>query len=187
MKHQSLLDRIPQVQDLQSASLLLLFCAVPSQTTFSACCTQCPPEYSFRNMTATSRDVWNSCSTQPSQTPHGQWPHCYWLWVGLRSASGGRQVSFWSSWADVLHMVRLRHPAVAETMLEGLNSDDPRHSHIQGAVVARSLCKTWGSVLLSGTLWPTVNVPMGSPMMMMSVHDIAVGNEWQPRTPMVSS
>ena len=60
------------------------------------------------------------------------------LALGLRSASRGRQVSFWSSWADVLHMVRSRHQAVAETMLEGLNSDDPRHSHIQEAIVARS-------------------------------------------------
>ena len=64
--------------------------------------------------------------------------------LGLRSASRGRQVSFWSSWADVLHMVRLRHPAVAETMLEGLNSDDSRHSHIQGAVVARSRLQDMG-------------------------------------------
>ena len=76
--------------------------------------------------------------------------------LGLRSASRGRQVSFWSSWADVLHMVRLRHPAVAETMLEGLNSDDPRH---RGQSSHDLVCKTWGSVLLSGTFWPTVNVP----------------------------
>ena len=107
VKHQSLFDRITQVQDLQSALLLLLICA--GQTTFSVCCTQKPPGCSLRNMIVPSRDVWNSCSTQPSQTP-----------------------------ADVLHMVRLRHPAVAETMLESLNSDDPRHSHLQGTVVARS-------------------------------------------------
>ena len=41
-------------------------------------------------------------------------------------------------------MVRLRHLAVAETMLEGLNSDDPRHSHIHGAVVARSRLQDMG-------------------------------------------
>ena len=38
----------------------------------------------------------------------------------------------------------LRHLAVAETMLEGLNSDDPRHSHIHGAVVARSRLQDMG-------------------------------------------
>ena len=64
--------------------------------------------------------------------------------LGLRSASRGRQVSFSSSWPDVLHVVRLRHRAVAETMLEGLNSNDPRHSHIQGAVVARSRLQDLG-------------------------------------------
>ena len=34
VKHQSLLDRIPHVQDLQSAWLLLLFCAVPRPNYF---------------------------------------------------------------------------------------------------------------------------------------------------------
>ena len=78
---------------------------------------------------------------QPSKTPHGQRPHC------VRSTSKGWQMSFLSNWADVLHVVRLRRQW---------------HSHIQGEIVARSRCKTWGSVLLNGTLWPMVNVPMGS-------------------------
>ena len=47
------------------------------------------------------------------------------------------------------------------------------------AVVAQSRLQD-RSVLLSGTLWPTVNVPLASPILMMSVQDIAVGNEWQP-------
>ena len=64
--------------------------------------------------------------------------------LGLRSASRGRKVSFWSSWADVLHMIRQRHPLVAEFMLETLGSDDPGHFHLQGAADARSRLEDMG-------------------------------------------
>ena len=146
VKHQSLLDRIPQVQDLQSAWLLLLFCAVPR------------PNYFLRMLHPEATRVFaaqhdSSVKRCLEQLIHATIPDTTWPvatlplalgGLGLRSASRGRQVSFWSSWADVLHMVRLRHPAVAETMLEGLNSDDPRHSHIQEAVVARSRLQDMG-------------------------------------------
>ena len=63
--------------------------------------------------------------------------------LGLRSAQRGRQVSYWASWADVLNMVRLRHPAIVETMLTGLASGDPGH-HLQGAIDARDRLQDMG-------------------------------------------
>ena len=62
--------------------------------------------------------------------------------LGLRSAHRGRQVSFWSS-SEVLHMVRLRHPDMAATMLRGLMSDDPGH-HLGVALAARNRLQDMG-------------------------------------------
>ena len=146
VKHQSLLDRIPQVQDLQSGWLLLLFCAVPTPNYFLR---MLHPE-ATRVFAAQHDSSVERCLEQLLHTtiPDTMWPVATLPLalggLGLRSASSGRQVSLWSSWADVLHIARLRHPATSETMLEGLNSDDPRHSHIQGAVVARSRLQDMG-------------------------------------------
>lgn len=63
--------------------------------------------------------------------------------LGLRSAHRGRQTSFWSNWADVLHMVRLRHPATSETMLRRLASGNPGH-HFGGELVARDRLQDMG-------------------------------------------
>ena len=143
VKHQSLLDRIPQVQDLQSAWLLLLFCAIPR------------PNYFLRVSRGYSGV---RCATrQFRQEVFGTAPHKH---PRRHMARGHIATGFgWAGFAerfkrpagvvlvqlgDVLHMVRLRHPAAAETMLEGLNSDDPRHSHIHGAVVARSRLQDMG-------------------------------------------
>ena len=43
--------------------------------------------------------------------------------LGLRSAVRTRAPSFWASWADTLHMIHLRHPAVADEIVSG--TSDP--------------------------------------------------------------
>ena len=55
--------------------------------------------------------------------------------LGLRSACRGRHVFYWANWTDVLHMVRLRHPFVAESVLAGLANNHPGH-HLHGAATA---------------------------------------------------
>ena len=88
VKHQFLLDRIPQVQDLQSAWFLLLFFTAQAQLPSPHVAPRGHPGCSLRNMIAPSRAAWNSCSTHPSQTPP-PWPSALGGLV-LRSASRGR-------------------------------------------------------------------------------------------------
>ena len=145
-KHQSLLDRIPQVQDLQSAWLLLLFCAAPR------------PNYVLRMLHPDVTRVFaaqhdGSIRRCLDQLLHTSVPDRSWIvatlplargGLGLRSASRGRKVSYWSSWADVLHMIRQRHPLVADFMVETLSRDRPNHFHLQGAADARSRLEDMG-------------------------------------------
>ena len=137
-KQQVLLDRIPHVSDLQCAWLLLLFCASPRPNYILRMLHPCATrKFAIQHVASVKR-----CFEQLLHTtvPGDSWDIASMPLVmgglGLRSAHRGRQVSFWSSWADVLHMVRLRHPEMAATMLRGLTSDDPGH-HLSGALVAR--------------------------------------------------
>ena len=143
--HQVLLDRIPHVQDLQSAWLLLVFFASPR------------PNYILRMLHpvatrefARQHDL--SAKRCLEQILHTTIPEETWTLasmplvmggLGLRSAQRGRQVSYWASWADVLDMVWLRHPAVAENMLTGLTSGDPGR-HLEGALDARDRLQDLG-------------------------------------------
>ena len=103
VKHQSLLDRIPQVQDLQSAWLLLLFCNVRMSNYFLR---MLHPEVT-RVFAVQHDSSVKRCLEQVLHTtiPDATWPVAPLPLalggLGLRSASRCRQVS--SSWADVLH------------------------------------------------------------------------------------
>ena len=81
--------------------------------------------------------------------------------LGLRSAHRGRQVSFWSSWADVLHMVRLRHLEMAATMLRGLRRPEgfpdfedvgPRHRSWQ-----REATQEANNFFMNTAVWPRLS------------------------------
>ena len=41
--------------------------------------------------------------------------------LGLTSAVRSRVAAHWSSWADCIHMIRQRHPSVAETLITGIH------------------------------------------------------------------
>ena len=45
--------------------------------------------------------------------------------LGLGSAVRVRHAVHWASWGDSLRMVRARHPAVAERMIDGLQANAP--------------------------------------------------------------
>ena len=110
--HQVLLDRIPHVQDLQSAWLLFLFCASPrpncilqmlhpdATREFASQRPHCEEVFGADSAHHDPRANMDSCQNASSD---GR--------LGLRSAQRGRQVSYWANWADVLNMVRSRHPA----------------------------------------------------------------------------
>ena len=138
-KHRSLMEKIPLFADLQCAWLLLVFCAAPRPnnvlrmlhpsathefaTPHDASVKRC---FELLLHNPVSDDAW-SIATLPLIMGG----------LGLRSACRRRHVSYGASWADVLHMIRLRHTLVAESMLAGLASNHPGY-HLQGAATAWS-------------------------------------------------
>ena len=125
-EHQVLLDRIPHVPDVQSAWLLLLHCASarahyllrvvrPEQvqefagnhdTRLWACLCVIlgiPPDMCDRMSHAT---------TALPLVLGG---------LGLRSTVRTSPSAFWASWADCLHMVHQRHPAVSALLVHHLD------------------------------------------------------------------
>ena len=157
-EHQVLLDRIPHVPDVQSAWLLLLHCASaranyllrvvsPEQvqefagnhdTRLWACLCAIlgiPPDMCDRMSHATA--------TLPLVLGG----------LGLRSAVRTSPSAFWASWADCLHMVHQRHPAVSALLVHHLDgaTDTP---HLGAAVqVARALEGVHGFEVPS---WPAL-------------------------------
>ena len=127
---------------------LLLFCAVPRPNYFLRILHPKTTRVSLRNMITLSRAA-------PRNHPRHHMASG-WVCGALREAgrclSGpvGPTCCTWS-----VHVT----PLWRETMLEGLNSDDPRHSHIQGAVVARPRLQDMGFRPPEWRLWPTVHVP----------------------------
>ena len=94
------------MQDLQSAWLLLLFCAAPCRITSSALHPDVTRVFAAQHICSIRRCL--------EQLLHTTVPDRSWTvatlplamgGLGLRSASRGRKVSFLSSWADVLHMI----------------------------------------------------------------------------------
>ena len=97
------------MQDLQSAWLLLLFCASSRATFFSACACQLSPILSpqydnqvWQCLCALFVSTRRQCSAEyrPS-VAHGG--------LGVRSASRTCHAAYWSSWADCLSTFRERH------------------------------------------------------------------------------
>ena len=121
-KHRVLYERILQVQDLQSAWLLLLFCA-NSRATYSL--RGIPPAETAQFARAHDNATW-SCFTTLLGLPFGTERQdlasvpfasggC-----GLHSALRSRAPAHWASWADSLRMIHRRHPAVAHIMIQHL-------------------------------------------------------------------
>ena len=120
------------------------FALFPSQTTFSACYPRSHPGVRWKHGTSVKKCFWQLLHTIPDTCSCPVGPMC----------------CIWSAYVTR----QMPRPCWRVTVM----------THViptQGAVVARPHLQTWGSVLLSGTLWPTVNVRMGSPILMTSVHD----------------
>ena len=154
--HRLLLGRIPAIQDLQSAWLLLLFCA-SSRATYHL--RVCHPEFAAPFARQHDIQVWECLATLLGHTP----PQSSWELaslpmhmggLGLRSAARVACAAHWGSWADCLHTVAQRHENIAHTMAEALSSPPVDAVHIGGAVASRRQlatigydCPDWASVL----------------------------------------
>ena len=122
-EHKELLRRIPFVQDVQAAWLLLLYCAVP-RANFWLRTVQ--PEMTVSYAERHDQDLW-ACLSDVLQVdvPCSEVVSSASLplslgGVGLGSAQRIRQAANWASWADCLEMVQARHPTVAAAMIEGI-------------------------------------------------------------------
>ena len=124
-EHQTLLDRIPVVPDLQCAWAILLHCA-SAGTNYVIRVVR--PEQSLRFARCHDEGLWR-CMCNLLELPRD----CVFPVVkdsctlplvlgglGLRSATTTREPAFWVSWADALHMIHQRNPTIADEVVEGL-------------------------------------------------------------------
>ena len=122
-EHEELLRRIPAIQDVQSAWLLLLYCAVPRANYWFR---TVQPELTAAFAERHDKDVW-TCLCEilqinmvgPKVVSSASLPVTL-GGVGLGSALRIREAAFWASWADCLEMVTERHPSIATAMIEGI-------------------------------------------------------------------
>ena len=124
-EHQVLMDRIPLVQDLQAA-WLLLFCCAGSRATFWLRSVR--PQFTADFADAHDRQMWECFNQLMGIASFSAKAKQYITiplslgGVGLSSANRSRDSAHWSSWADSLPMIWNRHPVVATTMIWGLNA-----------------------------------------------------------------
>ena len=125
--HQTLLDRIPLLQDVQAAWLLLLHCASARANYL----VRVVEPASAREFCDIHDDRMWQCLEAILQTPFadveevrsfGSLPMVL-GGIGLRSAARTSKPAYWASWGDSVAMIRRRHPTVADQLahqLEGL-------------------------------------------------------------------
>ena len=58
--------------------------------------------------------------------------------LGLRSAVRLAPAAYWASWADCLHMIRQRHPLLANSFLQSLQAEAPLEPSLAALVQART-------------------------------------------------
>ena len=138
-----LLERIPRVQDVQSAWLLRLHCA-SARANYQL--NSVHPDATADFAAVHDAGLWRClCSTlqlDPVQSDSIRETATVPLSMGvlsLRSGSKTRMPAFWSSWADCLEMIRKRHPDVAARLVHHLEGH-PNTPSWQAAIgAARSL------------------------------------------------
>ena len=148
-EHKVLLDRIPAVQDTQPAWLLLSFCAAAQSNFFlravSPQLTQELPRHTTKGCGSVCRilSVHSDCGAhEQSSLP---------LWesgIVLRSARRTAPAVHWASWADALKMIKDRHPAVVDIILDALRRAEESMT-IPTVVSAR---KCWSELVSSANL-----------------------------------
>ena len=129
-RHRTLLDRIPAMQDLQSAWVLLSCCASSKGQFLDE---DDKPRKAFAQ--EHDRGIWR-CLCQllhvdpESVSPSAAAPSLPLSsgGLGLRSARRLRGDARWASWADSLKMVFDRHPDIAKRIVRGLQGHHPAPS-----------------------------------------------------------
>ena len=145
--HQRLIDRIPHITDLQSAYLLLLFCAASRPNyILRVVHPQATRAFAARHDVSMRRcmEILLDVSITNHTWDIGSLP-LHMGGLGIRSAVRSRAAAFWSSWADGLSMIRRRHGPVAELIVRELSVEHPVF-HLAGVVAARDRLTEMGFV-----------------------------------------
>ena len=151
-KQDLLLHRIPWVENLQAAWLLLLFCAAPRSNYLLRVL---PPADTSDFAAAHDAAVAHCVSTLVAagaaltdlQLRRAQLPlrlgGC-----GLRSAHRSRLAAYWASWADTLPILHSRLPLVADRLLQLLSGEArPQPPSILAASQAAQLLRNSGATV----------------------------------------
>ena len=146
----TLLRRIPEIQDTQSAWLLLLFCAAARATyvcrvvapsaasSYAAAHDEALLACLFRLLELEQSQVareWREAASLPLQ----------WGGLGLRSAARLAPAAHWASWSDCLAMVQARHPDVAEALVHALEEGGGQNVVLQEVVACRNQLRECGA------------------------------------------
>ena len=134
--HQILLGSILAVPDLQSAWVLLLYCAANRANCFLRVCL---PD-SAESFAVQHDKLFVSIDRAPHRPTweRGSLP-LHMGGVGLRSASRSSRAACWGSWADCLATIRARHVHVADTMAAALSDPPASATHLVGVAHSRDL------------------------------------------------
>ena len=123
MKHQVLLQAIPNVRDVQSAWLLLLLLLLHCATVSISICALSNRNWWFSLPEPTMPVCGSACARSWGVTLCDEMAKATATLplilggMGLRSAERSRVAAQWASWADTLPMNQERHPAVAELIV----------------------------------------------------------------------
>ena len=125
--HSVLLDRIPAIENVQAAWLLLLFCAAAKAKFLLRTVN---PELTLDYAAHQDNRCWQ-CLCRILRAPDK--PNAKMIasvplsegGLGLHSAVLTRSAAHWASWADCMHMIRNRHPSICRSILTGLSGEIP--------------------------------------------------------------
>ena len=122
-EHKVLLDRIPAMQDVQCAWLVLLFCA-SSRANYVL--RNLPPEQAQPFAEEHDTNIWSCLNSilgtdvvdttarEIATLPFRQGG------LGLRSATRMAEAAYWASWVDSLSQIKARHPRISAVLLSEL-------------------------------------------------------------------
>ena len=131
--HAELLEKIPNVKDLQCAWLILLCCGVSRANFFIRAVS---PDCSLQFATRHEAQIWRCLTTLVGVLPEAV-PESAKAAATLPLSSGGlgcrssvrlRHAAHWASWADSIKMIGERHPEVVATILREVDGNNGSRS-----------------------------------------------------------
>ena len=140
-EHQTLLDRIPMVSDLQSSWLLLVHCASARPNYISRVVEPEAAEDFCRRHDAGLWMCFCACmQIDPDQSQDVMDTATMPLalgGLGLRSAIRGSAPAYWASWADCLSMIHKRHSTASAALVRALEGQ-PKQNGFRASFVGGS-------------------------------------------------